>query len=120
MWKPLPSIRVLKTLRGSLKGKVQGKQYLLAVGLDGYKWYQSQTLGDVLARRLSLNEGWRRGDVPAWTLGPKVGGLGGSTLIGEENKCQRGRWAPKEVDCEIPHRLGEERNNLYKIVETSP
>ena len=33
MWKPLLSRHILKTLRGSSKGKVQRKQYLLAVGL---------------------------------------------------------------------------------------
>ena len=36
VWKPLSSRHVLKTLRGSLKGKVQRGQYLLAVGLGGY------------------------------------------------------------------------------------
>ena len=51
VWKPLPSRHVLKTLRGSPKGK-QG-QYLLAVSLNRYKSYQSQTPDDVLARRLS-------------------------------------------------------------------
>ena len=35
MWKPLPR-HVLKTLRGSLKGKAQREQYLLAVGLSCY------------------------------------------------------------------------------------
>ena len=38
--------------------------------------------------------------------GPKGGGLGGLPSIGEGNECQRGDWAPKGVDCEIPHRLG--------------
>ena len=33
--------RILKTLRGSPKVKVQRGQYLLAVGLNYYKWYQS-------------------------------------------------------------------------------
>ena len=36
VWKPLPSIRVLKTLRGSSKGKTQRRQYILAVGLSCY------------------------------------------------------------------------------------
>ena len=40
VWKPLPSRRVLKTLRESLKGKVQRGQYLLAAGLSGYKHTQ--------------------------------------------------------------------------------
>jgi len=34
VWKPFSSIRFLKTLRGSSKGKVQKGQYLLAVDLD--------------------------------------------------------------------------------------
>ena len=54
MWKPLPSKYVLKTLKGSSKGKVQGEQHPLVVGLRHYKWYQSKILGDVPARRLSL------------------------------------------------------------------
>ena len=58
--------------------------------------------------------------MPARTLGPEGGGLGGGpTSIGERNEGQRGRWG-KGVDCEIPHRLGGERNTLYKGVETSP
>ena len=36
LWKPLPNKRVLKTLRGSPKVKIQRGQYLLAVCLDGY------------------------------------------------------------------------------------
>ena len=36
VWKPLPSRRVLKTLRGSTKRKAQRGQYLLAVGLGCY------------------------------------------------------------------------------------
>ena len=37
VWKPLPSKRVLKTLRGSPKGKAQRGQYLLAVSLGYYR-----------------------------------------------------------------------------------
>ena len=65
VWKPLLSRRVLKTLKGSPKGKGQEGQYLLAVGLSCYKWYQSQTRGDVLARRLNPEGVWTRGGVPA-------------------------------------------------------
>ena len=64
VWKPLPNRRVLETLRGSLKGKAQRGQYLLAVGLDSYKWYQRQTPDDVSVRRLIPEEGWSRGGVP--------------------------------------------------------
>ena len=52
VWKPLPSRRALKTLRGSPKGKAQREQYLVAVGLGRYIWYQSQTPDDVPMRRL--------------------------------------------------------------------
>ena len=38
VWKPLPSKRVLKTLRGSSKGKAQRGQHLLAVSLDRYTY----------------------------------------------------------------------------------
>ena len=39
VWKPpLSSTRVLKTLRGSLKGKIKKGQYPLVVGLSGYNF----------------------------------------------------------------------------------
>ena len=38
---PLHSKHVLETLRGSPEVKAQKGQYLLAVGLGRYKWYQS-------------------------------------------------------------------------------
>ena len=66
MWKSLLSRHVLKTLRGSLKRKTQREQYLLAMGLGCYKWYQSQTLDDVLARRLSPEGGWIGGSYIDW------------------------------------------------------
>ena len=84
VWKPLASRRVLKTLRGSPKGKTERGQYLLAVGLGRYKWYQSQVSGDVPARRLNLEGGWTQGGVPARMLGSEEGWIvGGPTLIGE-------------------------------------
>ena len=52
VWKPLPCRRVLKTLKGSLKVKTQRGQYLLAVDLSCYLWYQSQTPGGVPTRTL--------------------------------------------------------------------
>ena len=55
--------------------------------------------------------------MPVKMLGHEGGGFGrGLTLIGGKNECQRGRWALRGVNCEIPHRLG--RNTLYKGVET--
>ena len=59
-----------------------------AVGLDGYKWYQSQTTGNVPVRRLSSEGEWTRGGVLARMLGLEGGGLGGPTSIGEGNECQ--------------------------------
>ena len=78
---------------------------MASVGLDCYKWHQSQTLGDVQVRRLSPEVGG--GHAAAcqqrrWA--PKGGGLGGLTLIGEENKCQRGHWVSKRgVDWGVSH-----------------
>ena len=75
VWKSLPRRRILKTLRGSLTGRAQRGQHLLAVGLGCYKWYHSQKPNDVPTRRLSPEGGWTRGGMPARTLGPKGGGL---------------------------------------------
>ena len=80
MLKPLPSRRILKTLKGSLEGKAQREQYLLVVGLDRYIWYQSPTPDDVSMRRLNPEGG------------------------GHEAVCQQGR-GPKGVDWGVPHRL---------------
>ena len=52
---------------------------MLAVGLGGYKWYQSQTPGDVLARRLN-----------------PIGG-------GHKAVCQQGCWIPKRGELEGFH-----------------
>ena len=65
------------------------------------------------ARRLSPEGGWTRGGVPARTLGPERGELRSPTSIRERNECQRGRWAPMGVDCEIPHRL--ERRTKHSL-----
>ena len=94
MWTPLPSIRVLKTLRRTRKGKAQREQYLLAVGLCCYKWYQIQTLGGVSARMLGPETGWIvrshidwREGVPAGTLSPERGWIVRSHIgwRGEQN-----------------------------------
>ena len=92
VWKPLPSRSVLKPW-----GKVQRGQYLVVVDLGCYKWYQSQTPGDVTTRRLSLEEGWPRDGMLARTLDSKGGWIVRSHM----------GW-------------GGEQNILYKGVETSP
>ena len=57
VWKLLTSRRVLKPLRENSKWKTQRRQYLLAVGLGRYKWYQSQIPSDVSTRRSFLEGG---------------------------------------------------------------
>ena len=70
----------MKALKGSSRGKAQRGQYLPAMGLDCYKWYQSQTPGDVPVKRLFPKEGRH------------------------EAVCEQGRWAPKGVDLVgVPH-----------------
>ena len=107
-----------EALRGSPKGKAQRGQYLLAVDLSRYRWYQSQTPDDVSAFSLFFERvsafslffegGWIKDGVPVRMLSPKGGGFScGPTLIGERNKCQREHWAPKGVDCDVPHWLGK-------------
>ena len=78
--KPLPSRYLLKTLRGSSKGKTQRGQYLLAVDLGCYKSYQSQRSGHVPARRLSPEGGWTQGGVLLRMLGSEGGWIGGSHI----------------------------------------
>ena len=93
VWKLLPSKHILKTLKESPKGKTQRGQYLLEVSLVCYKWYQSQTPSNVLARRLS----------------PKGGG--------HEVVWQQGRWALKG-DSKIPHQLRRRMKHfVYKGVK---
>ena len=67
VWKPLPSTCILKTLRGSPKEIAQRGLYLLALGLDHYKLYQTQTSDCVSVRMLD----------------PKRGGLRDSTSVEE-------------------------------------
>ena len=99
------------------------------MGLDCYKWYQSQTLSNVPARRLNLEGGWTRAGVPArmlklegmdWGIphrlekgasvsedtGPKGMDWGGPTLIGEWNECHRGRW-PQRARLGGPTSIGK-------------
>ena len=74
---------------GSPKEKAQRGQYLLAVGLSCYQWYQSQTLGDVPARRLSVERGGHETVCQQGRWTPRGRGVfGGSTSIGEMNECQ--------------------------------
>ena len=105
VWKPLPSRHVLKTLSGSSKGEAQRGQYLLAVGLGRYKWYQSQTPSGVPARTLGLKEGWIvRSHIEWW------GKWVSARTLGLEGRCI--------VRSHIGWR--GEQNIFYKGVETSP
>ena len=84
-----------KALRGSPKRKVQIRQYLLAVDLDRYKWYQSQTPDDVRAFSL-FSKGVDMRQCASKDVGPKGGGFGGGTTsVGGRKECQRGCWPRK-------------------------
>ena len=83
MWKPLPCGHVFKP-----RGKAQRVQYLLAVGLDCYKWYQSHTSGGVPARTPGSQEGVD------------------CEMIGEGNKAFLIRvWKPLPSGHESPKRI---------------
>ena len=75
------------------------------VGLGRYKWYQSQTLGNVPARRL-FPEGGKHGTVlPIRTLGPEEGWVWwGSHIDGRKEQVPAS--SPEGVDCDIPCWLG--------------
>ena len=118
-----PSIRVyklfLKELRRSPKEKVQKGQYLLAMDLNRYKWYQCQTWGNVLARRLFFEGGWTQGGVPIRTLAPKGVGFGGilhrlerERIVSEDARPCKGWIVMSHIGW------GGERNTLYKSVKT--
>ena len=79
-----------KNLEGKPARENPKRHYLLGVDLSCYKWYQSQTLGDVPTRRLNPEGGWTQGSVLARTLGPEGSELGGPTSVGEGNECYRG------------------------------
>ena len=62
------------------------------VGLDCYKWYQSQTSDDVPASRLGFEGGelgvphqLEKGTSANEHAGPRRGGLWDPTSVGEEN-----------------------------------
>ena len=118
-WKPLTSRHVLKTLRGSPKGKACRRQYLLAVGLGCYKWYQSKKSGYVPTRRLSSKGRWTLGSVLARTLGPKEGG---ESYINWRRERVPTRTLESEREWIVRSHIGwgGKQNILYKGVETSP
>ena len=62
---------------------------------------------------------WTRGGVLTRTLGLKGSGLGGPTLVGEGNECQRGRWPQRGWIVRSHIDWGGEQNILYKGMETS-
>ena len=53
----LSLLEVFQNLEESPEGKTQREQYLLAVGLNCYKWYQSKIPGGLSARTLSPPRG---------------------------------------------------------------
>ena len=70
------------------------------MSLGCYKCYQSQTPGDVPARRLSPKRGWTRGGVPNKDAEPRWGELWDPTSVGEENEIPFIRvWKPLSSRC---------------------
>ena len=85
---------LFKALRGSPKIKAQRGQYLLAVGLGRYKWYQSQ-VPDARPQR--------------------VVDLGAVPHRLEEGKSANEDVGPRRgVNCDVPRWLGRRTNHLYK------
>ena len=81
LWKLLPNRCVLKTLRESLKGKVQREQYLLAVDFGLLQMVSEPDSGRGASEETEPQRG------------------------GHEAVCQQGRWVPKRGGLGIPHRL---------------
>ena len=96
--------------------------FLLAVGLNCYKWYQSQTPNDVLARRLSSEGGGHEAMCQQGCWAPKGSGFGGDpTSIVEKNECQQGHCAPKESGLWDPTSIGEENETSFiRVWKTLP
>ena len=95
---------------------------MLEVGLGCYKWYQSQTPGDVPTRMLMPGGGWTRGSVPARMLSLEgKGGLGRPISIGEREQMPA-RTLGLEGEWIMRSHIGGggERNIPYKDVEPSP
>ena len=69
---------------------------------------ESNTKGGA-SEKVEPRRGWTRGGGPARTLGPKSEWIGGSHINWRKGTSAT-RWPSKGVDCEIPHRLGGERN----------
>ena len=120
VWKPFSNRCVLKTLRESPKGKAQRGQYLLAVDLGRYKWYQSQTPDDVAARRLFPEGGQTRGRVSIRTLGPEGGGFwwGGPHRLEKGTGVSEDAGPWRGVNCEIPRWLGRKPFPSRCVLET--
>ena len=73
--KPLSKHNCFKNSEGKFERKPQRPkrgQHLLVVGLGRYKWYQSQTRGDVPARRLGF-EGVDTRGCASKDAGPRMG-----------------------------------------------
>ena len=56
VWKSLPKHSVLKTLKGSLKKKVQRRQYLMTVGLNGCRLSMLRFIGSECPTLVNLVE----------------------------------------------------------------
>ena len=94
VWKPLPSKRVLKTLRRSPKGKAKEdnmKTVSASCRLGLLQMVSEPGTGRCASEEAEPKEGGHEVVCPQGRLALKGGGLGGFTSIGEENECQQGR-----------------------------
>ena len=100
MWKPLPSRRILETLRGSLKRTIS-----VSGGIGLLQMYQSQTLR-CASKEAELRRGWTRGGVLARTLGLKGVDCGVPHQLEKGTSVREDVGHEGGVDCKILHRLG--------------
>ena len=74
----------------------------------------------MLARRLSSEGGGHEAVCQQGCWASKGGGLGVPYRFEKGMSVSKDVGLQREVDCEIPHRLGRRTKPLYKGVETSP
>ena len=128
VWEPLPSRRVLKTLRWSPKRKAQRGQYLLTNGIRARhravclwgRWGSKEVdTGQCASEDGEPWREWTSGDVSARTLGPEGECIVRSHIDWREERVPARTLGLKGVDCEIPRRFHPSRRVL-KILRENP
>ena len=112
VWKPLPSICILKALRGSPKESPK-RTISASGGLGLLQMISKPDTGQCANEEAEPWRGRTQGDMPARTLGLEGGGLGGLTSIGEWNECQRGHWALNKSGMWDPTSVKKENKTLF-------